>query len=252
VDAANSQAVGLFYAGAAGDTTTVGESFANPIGDVLTELAQFSQAPSGEQFSIVGGAPHTVNCLNYDANTATTSNVAVSAGRMSAAQTAASQQGAALVNASKGILGVAAGKSLDQPGQAAVLVYVDQSHASNIAVPQTIGGLPTRVIPTTANAVANGTAPTSASITPGIHLPQAALESARSVQKQHASQLMRDPAFFGVGVAQSQDNPSEAALMIFIDRTRTPRSQPATVGGLRIRYRTMNPIRVNHTAVAHK
>ena len=63
---------------------------------------------------------------------------------------------------------------------------------------------------------------------------------------------MSDPAFFGVGVTQSQDNPSEAALMVFIDRTRTPRSQPATVGGLRVRYRTMNPIKINYSTKAHK
>jgi hypothetical protein len=63
---------------------------------------------------------------------------------------------------------------------------------------------------------------------------------------------MGDPAFFGVGVTQSQDNPSEAALMVFIDRTRTPRSQPATVGGLRVRYRTMSPIHINYRAAARK
>jgi hypothetical protein len=61
---------------------------------------------------------------------------------------------------------------------------------------------------------------------------------------------MGDPAFFGVGVTQSQDNPSEAALMVFIDRTRTPRTQPSTVGGLRVRYRTTNPIKVNYSAAA--
>jgi hypothetical protein len=72
------------------------------------------------------------------------------------------------------------------------------------------------------------------------------------VQKQNAAQLMSDPAFFGVGVTQSQDNPSEAALMVFIDRTRTPRSQPATVGGLRVRYRVTNPIKVNYSAAAMK
>ena len=176
-----------------------------------------------------------MNCLNYDSNTATVSAV-VSAARMNAARAAANQNGAAIVNPSKGILGVAAGNSLDQPGQAAVLVYIDQNHAGPVAVPQTIGGIPTRVIPTSASAVANGTAPTTASVTPGIRLSQATLQAAQAVQKQHVSQLMRDPAFFGVGVTQSQDNPSEAALMVFIDRTRTPRSQPATVGGLRVRY----------------
>jgi hypothetical protein len=63
---------------------------------------------------------------------------------------------------------------------------------------------------------------------------------------------MSDPALFGVGVTQSQDNPAEAALMVFIDRTRTPRTQPATVGGLRVRYRTMNPIRINYNRAARK
>jgi hypothetical protein len=171
---------------------------------------------------------------------------------MSAARTAAAQQGTAIVDASKGILGVAAGRSLDHPGQAAVLVYIDQNRIGSVAVPQTIGGLPTRVIPTTAGAVASGTAPTSFSVTPGIHLSQATLDAARTVQKQHVSRLMSDPAFFGVGVSQSQDNPSEAALMVFIDRTRAPRSQPATMGGLRVRYRVMNPIRINYNAAAAK
>jgi hypothetical protein len=40
-------------------------------------------------------------------------------------------------------------------------------------------------------------------------------------------------------------------LMVFIDRTRTPRSMPVTAGGLRVRYRTMNPIKVNYSAAAH-
>jgi hypothetical protein len=251
VDTANAQPVALFYAGSAGTATAPGESFAQPIGDVLTELSQLSQAPAGTTFTVVGGSPHTVNCLDYDANTATPSSV-VSASRMNAAKTAANQQGVAIVDASKGILGVAAGKSVDQPGQAAVLVYIDQSHAGPVAVPQTIGGLPTRVIATTASAVASGLAPQSAAVLPGIHLPQATLDAARTVQKQQAAQLMGDPAFFGVGVTQSQDNPSEAALMIFIDRTRIPRSQPTAVGGLRVRYRTLNPIKVNYRAAARK
>jgi hypothetical protein len=251
VDTANAQPVALFFAGSVGTASQQGESFAQPIGDVLTELSEFSAAPQGTTFTMVGGSPHTVNCLNYDANTATPSSV-VSAARMSAAKAAANLQGAAIVDASKGILGVAAGKSLDQPGQAAVLVYTDQSHDGPIAVPQTIGGLPTRVIATTASAVASGLAPNSSSVLPGIHLPEATLDAAGTVQKQQAAQLMSDPAFFGVGVTQSQDNPTEAALMVFIDRTRTPRSQPANVGGLRVRYRTMNPIKINYSAAARK
>ena len=251
VDTANAQPVALFFAGSAGTASQAGESFAQPIADVLTELSEYSTAPQGTTFTVVGGAAHTVNCLNYDANTANSSSV-VSSSRMSAAKAIAGQEGAAIVDASRGILGVAAGKSLDQPGQAAVLVYVDESRAGGVAVPQTLGGLPTRVIPTTASAVASGTAPTSASIAPGIHLPAATLDAAEAVQKQQAGKLMSDPAFFGVGVTQSQDNPNEAALMVFVDRTRTPRSQPTTAGGLRLRYRVINPIKVNCGGMARK
>lgn len=252
VDTANAQPVALFFAGSAGDSTQEGESFAQPIGDVLSELSQYSAAPQGTTFTIVGGSPHTVNCLNYDDNTATPSSV-VSPARMNAARTIASRQGAAIVDPGKGILGVAAGKSADHPGQAAVLVYVDQNRAGSISVPQTIGGLPTRVIPTTAGAVAGGTAPTSVAVAPGIRLSEAVLDAAKAVQKQQAAHIMADPAFFGVGVTQSRDNPAEAALMVFVDRTRTPHSMPATVGGLRIRYRTINPIKVNDsTPVRHR
>jgi hypothetical protein len=156
-----------------------------------------------------------------------------------------------LIDPSKGILGVSAGKSLDHPGQAAVLVYVDRDRSNGVTVPQTIGGLRTRLVPTTASDVANGTVSADSGVVSGIHLPQSTLDMARSVQRQYVSQLMSDPAFFGVGVAQSQDNPNEAALMVFVDRTRTPQSRPVTVGGLRVRYRTLNPIRVNHTVAAH-
>jgi hypothetical protein len=47
---------------------------------------------------------------------------------------------------------------------------------------------------------------------------------------------MSDPAIFGVGVTQSQDNPAEAALLVLVDINRNPQSMPATVSGLRLRY----------------
>lgn len=40
--------------------------------------------------------------------------------------------------------------------------------------------------------------------------------------------------------------------MVFIDRTKAPHSQPATVGGLRVRYRIMNPIKINYNGAARK
>lgn len=47
---------------------------------------------------------------------------------------------------------------------------------------------------------------------------------------------MADPAIFGVGVTQSRDNPGEAALLVLVDLSRTPRSTPPVIGGLRTHY----------------
>lgn len=244
VDTANAQPVGLFYAASSGTSTSPGESFANPIGDVLTELAQYTGAPAGTSFSIVGGAPHAVTCLDFDTNTATAASV-VTPANLAAARAIVAREAAKLVDPAKGILGVGAGRSLDKPGQAAALVYIDREHADSVAVPQTIGGLPTRIVATTAHDVASNTVAVRNTAISGIHLSAAALEAARVIADQHIAEVLRDPAYFGIGVSQSLDNPQEAALMVFVDRTRTPQSAPATIGGLRLRYRVLNPIRVN-------
>jgi hypothetical protein len=243
VDASNAEPVGLFFAGAV-DNAGNGESFAHPITDVLTELSTQSQANGAVQLQVVGGGKHSVSCLNYDANTATAgAAIAVPAAAKAEATAIASTAGSALVDSSRGILGVAAGSSTDQPGRAAVIVYVDPSRPFP-AIPQTLQGLPTVVIPSTAAQVASGTAPRMLAVRPGIHLPQATLNAAVAIHDQYASQIMADPAFFGVGVTQSQDDPSQAALLVFVDIAKTPRSQPATIGGLRVRYKPLHRIRI--------
>ena len=56
-----------------------------------------------------------------------------------------------------------------------------------------------------------------------------------------------NPAFFGVGVGQSLDNPREAALVIYVDRNRLPAQLPATVDGLRTRYVVMDRLHVTRS-----
>lgn len=253
VDAGNAEPVGLFFAGSL-DNAGNGEGFAHPIADVLTELSTQSQANGALQLQVVGGGQHPVTCLNYDANTATGSGaIAVPAAARAQAATIANTAGTALVDRGRGILGVAAGRSFDQPGRAAVIVYVDPAKPRP-AVPQTLQGLPTVVIPATAAQVASGTAPSLLALRPGIHLPQATLSAAIAVHDQYIRQIMADPAFFGVGVTQSQDDPSQAALLVYVDMTKTPRAEPATIGGLRVRYKPLHRIRITlttrHNAVA--
>ena len=95
-----------------------------------------------------------------------------------------------------------------------------------------------------------GTAPTAPSQVEGIHLPVDVLRAATAVQRQFAPQLMADPAFFGVGVTQSYDNPAEAALVVLVDLTKTPKSMPDSVGGLRIRYLRVNRLHVTRSKFA--
>ncbi len=226
LDASNSEAIGLYFAGGTDDDGH-GLSVANPIGDVLRELG----AQAGSRMSLVGTTtPHAIACLRYDPAVPQTAPH-VSAAMLEEAQSVAEGAGAALRG--PGILGEAAGSSLDSPGDAAIDVYVDRPNA---AVPQTVGGLRTQVIVTDAASVARGEPPALPALEPGIHLPAAVLADATAVEQRVAPQLMADPAIFGVGVTQSLDNPSEAALLVLVDIGRNPRSMPVVIGGLRVHY----------------
>ena len=156
-------------------------------------------------------------------------------------------QARALVNPTLGILGVATGKSSDRAGEATVIFYVDPN--SNVDIPQTVGGIRTEVIPTSARAVAEGSAPQS--VLEAQNLPALSgdvLAQASATKDQVADGLMRDnPSFFGVGVGQSLDNPKEASLVVYVDRKQTPDTLPPTLDGLRVRYVIMDRLHVTRS-----
>jgi hypothetical protein len=243
LDSSNAQPVGLFYAGGT-DKRGNGYGVANPIGDVLSELG--SQAGLKTNFSIVGGSPHPVACLNYDTTMANmTSSEALEKNEWLRGRDAVSAA-QDLVNRSNGILGVAIGKSADNPGEAAVLIYTDKTR-TNVQVPQTVHGVRTVVIPTDSESVANDTVPRYLTVTHGLDLPAATLDVALQIKDNHSREILSDPAFFGVGVTQSYDNPNEAALLVFVDQKVTPKSLPATIGGLRVRYAFMDRLHVTRS-----
>ena len=246
LDASNAQPLGLFFASGA-DNSNHGFSVANPIQDVLTELGQTSQA-EGQKFEIAGGTTHPITCSNFDEHTPP-ATLPLSAAQSAAAKAAAEVATAQLFRPDNGILGTAPGKSLDSPGEGAVIVYVDKNKPG-IPLPKTIDGVRTLVIPTDFASMNAGNEPTTLSPVDGIHLPAEVLRSAAAVQRQFAPQLMTDPAFFGVGVTQSYDNPSEAALLVLVDLTRTPRSMPEVIGGLRLRYVRINRLHVTKSKYA--
>ncbi|MFZ1939308.1 MAG: hypothetical protein WAU67_09450 [Terracidiphilus sp.] len=244
VDSSNAEPVGLFFAGGV-TSQNVSEGVANPAPTVLSELG----TQQGTTYTFVGTTDHPVSCLNYGDATATAAQETVLASGQKALATQALSSARELVNPSAGILGVATGKSNDRAGEAVVVVYVDQS--KSVTVPQTVEGVRTQVIPTTAQAVADGSAPAAVSATSLPPLASTVLTQAVTAKQQIAQTLMKqNAAFFGVGVGQSLDNPKEASLVIYVDRRQVPAALPQTISGLRTRYVIMDRLHVTRSYLA--
>jgi hypothetical protein len=244
VDAANAEPVGLYFAGGT-DLAGVSQGVANPAPDLLAELG----AQLGGSYTFAGTTDHAVSCLSYGDNTISSALKPTLSDAESARAQQALTQARMLVNSSAGILGIATGKSIDRPGEAAVILYTDES--KTVSVPETVDGVRTIVIPTTAHAVAYGSAPQTALEAGLPALPVAALTQAVTIKEQAAAGMMlKNPAFFGVGVGQSLDNPREAALIVYVDRNRLPAQLPPVVDGLRTRYVIMERLHVTRSYAA--
>ena len=244
VDTSTAEPVGLFFAGGV-DQNNVSIGVANPVSDVLSELG----AQTGTTYSFVGAADHAVSCLNYGDTTAVAAQARALAGKETARVDDALTPARALVSSSSGILGVAAGKSSDHAGEGAVIVYVDPNR--NPTVPQTLNGVRTIVIPSTPEAVAFGTAPRTPQAAGTPVLSAAVLSRAIATKRQMAATLMKQyPAFFGVGVGQSLDDPREAALVVFVDRRAIPAQLPPVMDGLRVHYVIMDRLHVTRAYAA--
>jgi hypothetical protein len=242
-DSVDAEPVGLFFAGGT-DASGVGQGVANPATEVLSELGSLSGGATN--YTFVGGTDHAVSCLNYgDSTVSAAQAVSLSDAEIARAQRAL-YAARLMVNPTAGILAVSMGKSSDHPGEAAVIIYVDESGITSI--PSTLEGVRTLVIPATAHTVALGTAPlaNASSSTPAF--TGASLSLAMNVKNKFAHGLMRqNSAFFGIGVGQSLDNPREAALVIYMDRNKIPAHLPQSVGTLRTRYVVMDRLHVTRS-----
>ncbi|MGA8044398.1 MAG: hypothetical protein WCA37_16500 [Terracidiphilus sp.] len=246
VDATNAEPVGLYFAGGT-DVVGVVQGMANPAREVLHALNE--HAGDSTNYTFVGGDDHTVSCLSFGDST-------IAAGQAHAlgdGEIAREQQALASarqwVNPTAGILGIAMGKSSDRAGEAAVIVYVDSS--AHAVIQPLVAGVRTVVIPTTAHAVALGAAPMTVSLADAPGLDSVVINQALAVKRQLAHTLMeQNPAFFGIGVGQSLDHPSEAALVIYVDRKHLPSTLPPMIGGLRTRFVVMDRLHVTRSFAA--
>lgn len=235
VDAASAEPVGLYFAGGR-DLAGVAHAIATPAPDLLTHLESLTKG-----LHFVGGPDHAVSCLDYGDNTAAWASehpLSSSEGKRQHAALFAAQS---LIKPSAGVLGTAPGLSLDHPGEAAILLFVDSRFHGSL--PQSINGVRTRLILTTPEAVSAGTAANTPQ--PGTALSAAQLAEARNTRQAVASSLFhRSASVFGVGLAQSLDNPREAALLVMLDRHGPATPLPATLHGMRLRILAMDRLHV--------
>ena len=247
VDTSDAEPVGLFFAGGI-DASGVSHGIASPAPEVLDALG--TQMAGEASFSFVGTTDHAVSCLSYGDSTIASAQVHALSEVESSRQLAALAAGRALVNPSAGILGIAPGKSTDEPGSAALIVYVDENVLP--AIPAAVEGVRTVVIPTTSRAVALGAAPAMVSAAAMPSPTASAIASALVVKRQIAHKLMQqNPAFFAVGVGQSLDNPREMALVVYVDRQHIPAQLASSINGLRTRYVFMDRLHVTRSYAAN-
>lgn len=95
---------------------------------------------------------------------------------------------------------------------------------------------------TTCLTTASGTASVSSAVTP-LSLSPSNIEVATRVKEQHAANLMSHPAILGVGVGASEDDPNEAAIIIYVQEGRViDRPIPNKLDGVKVRIILTGPI----------
>jgi hypothetical protein len=221
VDSQTARPVALLYGG--NSTSTVG----NPIQAVLTALKDPS---SGSAPAIVGGPQHPVACPASSA--AARANAAMLSEQEVQRATAVKMKHEVSLLSDPAVIGVGVGASDDNPGEAALVVYVDREKTP-APVPAAIEGVRTKVI-VTDRFHATSNQEQAASLSPREEaLSDAEVARATAAKEKHASRLMSDPAILGVGVGRSGDDPSQAALVIYIDKNFASRTVPSQIDGVR-------------------
>jgi hypothetical protein len=237
VDQNTADPVALLYGGS--DTDTVG----NPVGDVLAAL----QDSQGNRPTFVGSAStHSVIGCTLPANAVRTvqtqSAVALTSSQLVQAQHARDMHAPELLS-SPYIQAIGVGRSIDHPGESAIIVVTNPG-ATPIAIPAQLEGIATRIIQ------GSSTSPrgifdteTAARVAPVVdtfavsELSKDEFLRAKAAHTAHVNELMKQPGVQGVGITSSADSPGEAALMIFVIRGVVRNPVPAVIDGVRTHIR---------------
>jgi hypothetical protein len=73
-------------------------------------------------------------------------------------------------------------------------------------------------------------------------LPEQAVLHASQVLEQHRDNLMNTPLVLGVGVGRSDENDTDAAIVVYVDKTTGARPfLPQSIGGVKVRVELTDP-----------
>jgi len=247
VDQNTADPVALLYA--ASDSDTVG----NPVADVLSALAD----TQGNRPSFVGSASthKVIGCSLAATNAASAqaqSAVPVSAGSWTRAQRARDLHAPELL-ANPFIRAIGVGASLDHPGEAAVLLFVNSAQIP-VNLPSELEGVATRIVPAgdpgphgiVEEQTAAKLAPAASTFTVSA-LSREELARAKTAHADRVNELMKQPGVQGVGITSSADAPGEAALVIFVIRGVDRNPVPLSIDGVRTRIRESSRFKAGYS-----
>jgi hypothetical protein len=257
VSQAAAQPVALLYAG--NSTSTAG----NPILTVLQNFPGSNPAPDLPTFVGPASRGPVAGCTSSGADAFDTTKQK-STGQITVAHPSDEQlsQAEAVKNANAAalmtdpaVLAIGVAPSLDRPRRAAIVLFVRQGRSLRRAIPHNLSGVPTRII--TVNSLSRTgilDQDTTASFAKlarlggpagpaTAHPTTAQLAAATAVKEKYAAALMREPAIFGVGVTASLDNPSEPAILIFVEKGKSHAPIPLELGGYRVQVQETDRFR---------
>lgn len=251
VSQAGAQPIALLFAGSS--TNTVGA----PVATVLGSFPDSSNPPNFPAFVGPASRSGIAGCTSTGADALGGAATPPSSAKPSAAEMAkaeaAKNQNASRLLSDPAVLAVGVDGSLDRPNHAAVIVFVQKGQPLVREIPHTVGGVLTRVVateslpssaPKTGILDAQSTAQLlkSSLRTQAAPIPQQ-LAAATAVKEKYSPSLMGQPGILGVGVTASLDNPSEPAIIIYVQTGKPHNPIPLELGGVRVRVKSTDQFR---------
>ena len=244
VSQAGGQPVALLFAGS--DTNTVG----NPVATVLSSFPDSSNATPAFVGPVTRGA--VAGCTAEGAAAfgaaSQSSSTKPAAAEISRADAVKNQKAPALMS-DPSVLAVGVDGSLDRPNRAAIIVFVQQGQPLAHPIPHTINGVLTRVVaaPAVSKRGILNSASTEALLKTSrvalAHPTPQQLAAATTVKENYSPSLMREQGILGVGVTSSLDNPSEPAIIIYVEEGKRHAPIPLEFDGVRVRVKFTSPFR---------